>query len=134
MLQGSVQSQTNLPQESCSCFVPTHLAKGVSGCRPLLVENLLQLLNTNILPKIPMQGSCGSSGDLAPLAHLGLMLIGDPLGEATIDGETVDAPYRTNKGDLEPLYWRQKTDWHHHQWCSVVYCDCHSQCSGSESD
>ena len=60
------------------------LAKGVSGCRPLLVENLLHLLNVNILPKIPMQGSCGSSGDLAPLAHLGLMLIGDPLGEAMI--------------------------------------------------
>ncbi len=79
------------------------LAKGVSGCRPLLVDNLLQLLNTNILPKIPMQGSCGSSGDLAPLAHLGLMLIGDPLGEATVNGQTVDAPTGLKQAGLEPL-------------------------------
>ncbi len=84
------------------------LAKGVSGCRPLLVENLLQLLNTNILPKIPMQGSCGSSGDLAPLAHLGLMLIGDPLGEAIVVDESgypheIDAPTALAKAGLEPL-------------------------------
>ena len=79
------------------------LAKGVSGCRPLLVDNLLQLLNTNILPKIPMQGSCGSSGDLAPLAHLGLMLIGDPLGEATVKGETTDAPTALKHAGLQPL-------------------------------
>merc|ERR1711965_882725 len=79
------------------------LAKGVSGCRPLLVDNLLQLLNTNILPKIPMQGSCGSSGDLAPLAHLGLMLIGDPLGEATVNGQTVGAPTGLKQAGLEPL-------------------------------
>lgn len=79
------------------------LAKGVSGCRPLLVDNLIQLLNTNILPKIPMQGSCGSSGDLAPLAHLGLMLIGDPLGEATVNGKTLDAPTALKQARLEPL-------------------------------
>ena len=79
------------------------LAKGVSGCRPLLVEHLLHLLNVNILPKIPMQGSCGSSGDLAPLAHLGLMLIGDPEGEAIINGETVDAPTALSIAGLEPI-------------------------------
>ncbi len=84
------------------------LSKGVSGCRPLLVENLLHLLNVNILPKIPMQGSCGSSGDLAPLAHLGLMLIGDPLGEAILyndDGTSkeMDAPTALALAGIEPL-------------------------------
>ena len=48
------------------------LAKGASGCRPLLVERLLALLNKGCDPILPSQGSCGSSGDLAPLAHLGL--------------------------------------------------------------
>ena len=42
------------------------LAKGVSGCRPVLVETLLQMLNADITPMVPSQGSCGSSGDLAP--------------------------------------------------------------------
>ena len=50
------------------------LAKGVSGCRPLLVDTLVQMLNENVTPMVPSQGSCGSSGDLAPLAHLGLVL------------------------------------------------------------
>ena len=50
------------------------LAKGASGCRPLLVESLLALLNEGCDPILPSQGSCGSSGDLAPLAHLGLLL------------------------------------------------------------
>ena len=49
-------------------------AKGVSGCRPVLVETLLQMLNADITPMVLSQGSCGSSGDLAPLAHLGLVL------------------------------------------------------------
>lgn len=79
------------------------LAKGVSGCRPLLVEHLLHLLNVNILPKIPMQGSCGSSGDLAPLAHLGLMLIGDPEGEAIVDGQTIGAPSALEQAGLPPI-------------------------------
>ena len=46
------------------------LAKGVSGCRPLLVETILSMLNGGVTPVLPQQGSCGSSGDLAPLAHL----------------------------------------------------------------
>jgi len=56
------------------------LAKGFSGCRPELVHNLLALLNNDALPIIPEKGSVGASGDLAPLAHLSLVLIG--LGEA----------------------------------------------------
>lgn len=50
------------------------LAKGASGCRPLLVDTIIQMLEANVTPVVPSQGSCGSSGDLAPLAHLGLVL------------------------------------------------------------
>jgi histidine ammonia-lyase len=50
------------------------LAKGVSGCRPVLVETLLQMLDAGVVPVVPSQGSCGSSGDLAPLAHVGLVM------------------------------------------------------------
>ncbi len=57
------------------------LAAGYSGARPLLAEMLLALLNADVLPVVPSQGSVGASGDLAPLAHIGLALIGE--GEAT---------------------------------------------------
>jgi histidine ammonia-lyase len=64
-----------------------NLAAGFSGVRPLVVETLLALLNADVVPSIPAQGSVGASGDLAPLAHLTLALIGE--GEATaIDGAT----------------------------------------------
>jgi histidine ammonia-lyase len=63
------------------------LAAGHSGARPLVVEMLLELLNADVLPVIPEQGSVGASGDLAPLAHLALVLIGE--GEATRDGATL---------------------------------------------
>ena len=79
------------------------LSKGVSGCRPLLVDNLIAFLNHNLLPVIPMKGSCGSSGDLAPLAHLGLVLIGDPLGEAMLNGEKLSAPQALERIGLEPI-------------------------------
>lgn len=58
------------------------LAKGFSGIRPIIVDMLLELLNNNVLPVVPCQGSLGASGDLAPLAHIALILIG--LGEADI--------------------------------------------------
>jgi len=53
------------------------IAKGYSGARPELVDLLLQMLNADVYPPIPEQGSVGASGDLAPLAHLGLALIGE---------------------------------------------------------
>ncbi len=56
------------------------LAKGYSGVRPDVVEKLVELLNANIRPAIPRQGSVGASGDLVQLAHLGLVMIGE--GEA----------------------------------------------------
>ena len=51
------------------------IAKGYSGARPELVDLLLQMLNADVYPPIPEQGSVGASGDLAPLAHLALALI-----------------------------------------------------------
>lgn len=56
------------------------LAKGHSGIRPLVVEKILEFLNSDIIPVVPSQGSVGASGDLAPLSHLALAIIGE--GEA----------------------------------------------------
>jgi histidine ammonia-lyase len=61
------------------------LAKGLSGVRPLVVETLCQMLNAKVHPVIPSQGSVGASGDLAPLAHLAQVIIGE--GRATFRGE-----------------------------------------------
>src|SRR6185437_4217389 len=53
------------------------LAKGHSGVRPVLIDTLCELLNRRVTPFVPSQGSVGASGDLAPLAHLALALIGE---------------------------------------------------------
>ncbi|MDF1486495.1 histidine ammonia-lyase [Ramlibacter sp. H39-3-26] len=64
------------------------LARGHSGVRPELVDALLDLFNAGLMPRIPAKGSVGASGDLAPLAHLACVLIGE--GEAsTPDGEVI---------------------------------------------
>src|SRR3984957_8855983 len=60
------------------------LALGHSGVRALLVDTLVAMLNKGLHPRIPAQGSVGASGDLAPLAHLALAMIGE--GEAEIGG------------------------------------------------
>jgi histidine ammonia-lyase len=60
------------------------LAMGYSGIRPLVAERLCDLLNRGVTPLVPSQGSVGASGDLAPLAHIALVLIGE--GEAELDG------------------------------------------------
>ncbi len=62
------------------------LAMGYSGVRPVVVETILALLNANIVPRVPEHGSLGASGDLAPLAHVALVLTGE--GEV-INGEQV---------------------------------------------
>jgi histidine ammonia-lyase len=65
------------------------LAQGYSGVRPEIVHGLLDMLDRNILPVVPSQGSVGASGDLAPFAHLALPLIGE--GEVKVDGQVVHA-------------------------------------------
>lgn len=67
------------------------LAKGASGCRPLLVDTLLAMLNRGVHPVVPEQGSCGSSGDLAPLAHLGLVMAQGDHGRARLNGQELSA-------------------------------------------
>jgi histidine ammonia-lyase len=64
------------------------LAAGFSGVRPEVVDALLALLNQDVLPIIPERGSVGASGDLAPLAHLSLCLIGE--GEAMQEGRRLE--------------------------------------------
>ena len=61
------------------------LCVGISGVRPVLVEMLVEMLNKGVTPVVPQKGSLGASGDLAPLAHMGLVLLGR--GEAVYQGE-----------------------------------------------
>ena len=61
------------------------LATGHAGCRPVIVERVLDLLNARVHPVVPSLGSVGASGDLAPLAHLALPLVGE--GSAVVGGE-----------------------------------------------
>ncbi len=63
------------------------LARGHSGVRVEVVQTLLTLLNARVSPFVPSRGSVGASGDLAPLAHLGLILVGE--GEAFLDGQRI---------------------------------------------
>jgi histidine ammonia-lyase len=77
------------------------LAKGFSGVRPVVVERLLDLLNRGVHPVIPEQGSVGASGDLAPLSHLALVLVGE--GEAEVGGEVVAGAEALRRAGLEPL-------------------------------
>ena len=77
------------------------LAKGFSGARISTVELLLECLNRGVLPFVPARGSVGASGDLAPLAHLALPLIGE--GYATVDGELLDGANALGAVGLEPV-------------------------------
>jgi histidine ammonia-lyase len=77
------------------------LALGHSGVRPLIVERLLEFLHRDVLPVVPEQGSLGASGDLAPLAHLALPLIGE--GEVAFEGERMPAIVALEKAGLDPL-------------------------------
>ena len=77
------------------------LAKGFSGARISTVELLLECLNRGVLPFVPARGSVGASGDLAPLAHLALPLIGE--GHATVDGELLEGADALGAVGLEPV-------------------------------
>jgi histidine ammonia-lyase len=77
------------------------LAKGRSGARPAVVELLLECLNGGVLPHVPSRGSVGASGDLAPLAHLALPLVGE--GEAWFDGERLSGGEALSRAGLEPI-------------------------------
>lgn len=77
------------------------LARGNAGIRLETVQRLMDLLNSGVCPVIPEKGSVGASGDLAPLAHLSLVLIG--LGEASFKGERISGEEALRRCGLKPL-------------------------------
>lgn len=77
------------------------LSRGFSGVRRKLIEALVTLFNKRIYPVIPQKGSVSASGDLAPLAHMSAVLIGE--GEATCDGQHMSGREAMRQAELEPL-------------------------------
>ncbi len=77
------------------------LVKGFSGIRPIVVDTLVDFLNKDIYPFVPKKGSLGASGDLAPLSHMSLLLMG--MGEALIDGKRVPGSHALAKAGIAPL-------------------------------
>ncbi len=77
------------------------LARGFSGIRPLVAERLCDLLNRGVTPVVPARGSVGASGDLAPLAHMALLLIGE--GEAEFEGARLPGGEALKRAGIEPV-------------------------------
>jgi histidine ammonia-lyase len=94
----------HLPEEAVRAVMVVRantLAKGYSGLRPETLQTLIDMLNRGVHPVIPEQGSLGTSGDLAPLAHMALVLIGE--GEATFEGETLPGGEALARAGIEPV-------------------------------
>jgi histidine ammonia-lyase len=77
------------------------LARGHSGIRPVVVEKILEFLNAGIIPVIPQKGSVGASGDLAPLSHLALAIIGE--GSVWMDGKPHPTEKVLKQKNISPL-------------------------------
>jgi len=77
------------------------LARGFSGIRPMVLDALLALINAEVYPHIPLKGSVGASGDLAPLAHMSLVLLGE--SRARYQGQWLDARSALKIAGLQPL-------------------------------
>ncbi|MBN1154167.1 histidine ammonia-lyase [candidate division KSB1 bacterium] len=82
------------------------LAKGLSGIRLDVVNKLIDMYRAHIIPVVPEQGSVGASGDLAPLAHLNLVLIGE--GEAYYRGERIPGAEAMKRAYLDPIVLKAK--------------------------
>ncbi len=82
------------------------LARGYSGVRPLVIDTLLAVHNAGLVPCVPSQGSVGASGDLAPLAHMTLALLGE--GEFLIDGQRCAAAAVLREHGISPLVLQAK--------------------------
>ena len=78
-----------------------NLSHGYSGCRPILVEILVEMLNKNVVPLVPQKGSLGASGDLAPLSHIGLVLLGK--GKAIYEGKLYGGKKAMDKAGIRTL-------------------------------
>ena len=77
------------------------LARGYSGVREVVIDTLLAVYNAGLVPYVPSQGSVGASGDLAPLAHMTLALIGE--GEMLVDGQRISAANALQQAGIAPL-------------------------------
>ncbi|PSW05997.1 histidine ammonia-lyase [Photobacterium lipolyticum] len=77
------------------------LSRGYSGIRPLVVNALIQLVNAEVYPCIPKKGSVGASGDLAPLAHMSTVLLGE--GQARYKGDVITGARALEIAGLEPI-------------------------------
>ncbi|MBI3664924.1 MAG: histidine ammonia-lyase [Acidobacteria bacterium] len=77
------------------------LAKGLSGIRPEVAEMLCEMLNRGVHPVVPSRGSVGASGDLAPLAHMALVLIGE--GEVRLGGQRLSGRQALERAQLAPI-------------------------------
>ena len=77
------------------------LARGYSGARPVVIDRLIAMLERGVCPVIPEKGSVGASGDLAPLAHLALTVIGE--GEAFYGGERMASAEALRRAGIQPL-------------------------------
>jgi histidine ammonia-lyase len=77
------------------------LARGASGVRPVVIDSLLAVFNAGLVPYVPSQGSVGASGDLAPLSHMTLALIGE--GEFLVDGRRLPARGVLVEAGIAPL-------------------------------
>ena len=82
------------------------LAKGYSGVRYELIERLISLLNKNVVPYVPEKGSVGASGDLAPLAHIALVLTGE--GDAFHNGKLMSAEEALKAAGIEKIELKAK--------------------------
>ncbi len=82
------------------------IAKGYSGARPVIVDTLLEMLNKDVTPFVPEKGSVGASGDLAPLSHLTLVLMGE--GEAYYHGKRVPGGEAMAKAGVSTVELRAK--------------------------
>lgn len=104
VLSHSVGTGPDLPEAVVRLILATKavsLGRGHSGIRPELIEALLTLYNAGVMPCIPSRGSVGASGDLAPLAHLSLVLIGE--GFVTFEGTRHTGAEGLARAGLEPF-------------------------------
>lgn len=82
-------------------IIANYLSKGSSGVRPIIIDTLIAILNKNVCPIVPEKGSVGSSGDLAPSAHIALVLIGK--GVAIHEGETLSGAEALRRAGIKPV-------------------------------
>jgi histidine ammonia-lyase len=87
-------------------LIANYLSKGYSGVRPIVVETLIEMINKEVYPLVPEKGSVGSSGDLAPSAHVILVLLGE--GEAEYQGKHMSGAEALKKAGIKPIQLQAK--------------------------